>query len=58
MMQRLRRNGRRKAFFVATVSARALIIFEPTDGSFAQPGTNPHLKVPSWRSPSESVATA
>ncbi len=51
-MQRLCLNALRNEFLVATVSALALIIFEPIDGSLAQGGTNPHRNVPSVRSPS------
>ena len=40
-MQRRRRNAVRNDGFSLTVSARALIILDPTAGSFAQPGINP-----------------
>ena len=43
-MHRRFENDRWYADFVATVSARALIMRSPIEGSFAQDGTSPHRR--------------
>jgi hypothetical protein len=55
--QRRRANASRNAGFSATVSDRALIIFAPSPGSFAQCGTRPHRSSSPRGSPSLEVVT-
>src|SRR5882724_7705850 len=59
MRQRLFLSAARKAGFVATVSARALIRLEPILASSAQTGINPHLSSANSRPlPSQAGRTA
>ena len=53
-MQRRRVRATLKAFLVATVSARALIIRLPILGSLAQNGTSPQCSASRLRAPSRS----
>jgi hypothetical protein len=55
MRHRRSRNARRKAGFVATVSARALISQLPMRGSSAQEGMSPHRRRLKWRGESAEV---
>jgi hypothetical protein len=57
MRHRRRLSAGLYAFLVARVSARALIIFEPTFGSLAHVGTRPQWKASTRRTPpSDSTA--
>ena len=57
-MQRCDRKADRKEGFVATVSARALIVFAPKERSFAHGGTRPQRNSTRFREPERSAVTA
>jgi hypothetical protein len=57
MMQRRRRKASRKAGLVATLSARALIIFVPAARSFDHEGTRPQRRIAISRFPAPSLRT-